>query len=142
MDDELFKSAHEPAALWAKYLARRQKQNPLYLRRTLSYCPEATRIGAPPPTPAVASPRYVKLRLAADLAAYPARAVADAGAGRRPPRAARRYLGRFPLVSADFWTSDHLSERSRSVDAVSETRARGTLTLKRRAPPQATSGCA
>ncbi|KAK7249990.1 hypothetical protein SO694_0000565 [Aureococcus anophagefferens] len=33
-------------------------------------------------------------------------------------------LGRFPLVSADFWTSDHLSERSRSVGAVSETRAR------------------
>ena len=41
-------------------------------------------------------------------------------------------LGHFPLVSADFWTSDHLSERSRSVDAFSETRARGTLTLKRR----------
>ena len=29
------------------------------------------------------------------------------------------YLGRFPLVSADFWTSDHPSERSRSVDAFS-----------------------
>ena len=29
-------------------------------------------------------------------------------------------LGRFPLVSADFWTSDHLSERSRSVDAFPE----------------------
>ena len=42
------------------------------------------------------------------------------------------YLGRFPLVLADFWTSDHLSERSRSVDAFSGTRARGTLTLKRR----------
>ena len=42
------------------------------------------------------------------------------------------YLGRFPLVSADFWSSDHLSERSRSVDAFSGTRARGTLTLKRR----------
>ena len=42
------------------------------------------------------------------------------------------YLGRFPLVSADFWTSDHLLERSRSVDAFSGTRARGTLTLKRR----------
>ena len=42
------------------------------------------------------------------------------------------YLSRFPLVSADFWTSDHLSERSRSVNAVSGTRARGTLTLKRR----------
>ena len=42
------------------------------------------------------------------------------------------YLGRFPLVSADFWTSGHLSERPRSVDAFSGTRARGTLTLKRR----------
>ena len=28
------------------------------------------------------------------------------------------YLGRFPLVSADFWTSDHLSERPRSVDCL------------------------
>ena len=42
------------------------------------------------------------------------------------------YLGRFPLVSAGFWTSDRLSERSRSMDAFSGTRARGTLTLKRR----------
>jgi hypothetical protein len=42
------------------------------------------------------------------------------------------YLGRFPLVSADFWTSDHLSERPRRVDAFFGTRARGTLTLKRR----------
>ena len=42
------------------------------------------------------------------------------------------YLGRFPLVLADFWTSDHLSERSRSVDVFFGTRARGTLTLKRR----------
>jgi hypothetical protein len=42
------------------------------------------------------------------------------------------YLGRFPLDSADFWTSDHLSERPRSVDAFCGTRARGTLTLKRR----------
>jgi len=41
-------------------------------------------------------------------------------------------LGHFPLVSADFWTSDHLSERYRSVDAFSGTRARGKLTLKRR----------
>ena len=41
-------------------------------------------------------------------------------------------LGHVPLVSADFWTSDHLSERSRSVDVFSVTRARGTLTLKRR----------
>ena len=41
------------------------------------------------------------------------------------------YLGHFPLVSADFWTSDHLSERSRSMDAFPGTRARGTLMLKR-----------
>ena len=41
-------------------------------------------------------------------------------------------LGQFLLVSADFWTIDHLSERSRSVDVFSVTRARGTLTLKRR----------
>ena len=41
-------------------------------------------------------------------------------------------LGHFLLVSADFWTSDHLSERSRSVDVFLVTRARGTLTLKRR----------
>jgi hypothetical protein len=41
------------------------------------------------------------------------------------------YLGRFPLVSADFWTSDHLSKRSRSMDAVSGTIARGTLIWKR-----------
>ena len=40
-------------------------------------------------------------------------------------------LGRVPLVSADFWTSDHLSERSRSMDAFFGTRARGTLMLKR-----------
>ena len=40
-------------------------------------------------------------------------------------------LGQFPLVSADFWTSDHLLGRSRSVDVFSGTRARGTLTLKR-----------
>jgi patatin-like phospholipase/acyl hydrolase len=40
-------------------------------------------------------------------------------------------LGHFPLVSADFWTSDYLSERSRSVDVFTVTRARGTLTLKR-----------
>jgi hypothetical protein len=42
------------------------------------------------------------------------------------------YLGHFPLVLADFWTSDHLSGRSRSVDAFFGTRTRGTLTLKRR----------
>ena len=39
-------------------------------------------------------------------------------------------LGRVPLVSADFWTNDELSERSRSVDAFVGTRARGTLKLK------------
>ena len=60
--------------------------------------------------------------------------VVESGAGkeRDAPDFQGSSLGRFPLVSADFWTSDHLPERSRSVGAVSETRARGTLTLKRR----------
>ena len=58
---------------------------------------------------------------------------AAVGAGKESeiPNFKGSYLGRFPLVLADFWTSDHLSERSRSVDAVSGTRARDTLTLKR-----------
>ena len=34
------------------------------------------------------------------------------------------YLGRFPLVLADFWTSDHLSARSRSMNVVFFERAR------------------
>ena len=34
------------------------------------------------------------------------------------------YLGRFPLVLANSWTSDHLSERSRSVDVFFSERAR------------------
>jgi hypothetical protein len=43
-----------------------------------------------------------------------------AGQGWEIPNFGGSYLGRFPLVSADFWTSDHLSERSRSVDAFLE----------------------
>ena len=59
---------------------------------------------------------------------------AGTGAGQESeiPNFKGSFLGRFPLVSADFWTSDHLSERSRSVDAFFGTRARGTLMLKRR----------
>ena len=55
------------------------------------------------------------------------------GAGQESeiPNFKASYLDRFPLVSADFWTSDHLSERSRSVDAFPGTRARETRTLKR-----------
>ena len=57
-----------------------------------------------------------------------------AGAARESelPNFKGSFLGRFPLVSADLWTSDHLSARPRSVDAFPGTRARGTLTLKRR----------
>ena len=36
-----------------------------------------------------------------------------AGKGCENPNFKGSYLGRFPLVLADFWTSDHLSERSR-----------------------------
>jgi len=62
----------------------------------------------------------------------PLQALARAGQESEIPNFKGSYLGRFPLVSADSWTSDHLSERSRSVDAFSGTRARKTLTLKRR----------
>jgi hypothetical protein len=54
-----------------------------------------------------------------------------AGKGCDIPNFRGASLGRFPLVSANLWTSDHLSERSRSMDAF-ETRARGTLTFQRR----------
>ncbi|EGB11847.1 hypothetical protein AURANDRAFT_61073 [Aureococcus anophagefferens] len=75
-----------------------------------------------------------------EQAGYCPRGAATDGAGRSAPRAAKEseipnfkgsYLGRFPLGLADFWTSDHLLERSRSVDAFSGTLARGTLKLKR-----------
>ena len=44
------------------------------------------------------------------------RAEREAWAGKECeiPNFGGSYLGRFPLVSADFWTSDHLSERSRT----------------------------
>ena len=50
------------------------------------------------------------------------------GAIREAFNRAGQDLSRFPLVLADFWTSDHLLERSRSVHAFSG----GTPTLKRR----------
>jgi len=64
-----------------------------------------------------------------------------AGKGRDIPDFEGAYLDRFPLVSADFWTSDHLSERSRSVDVFfSGTRARNAhveATLHHPVPAQA-----
>ena len=72
--------------------------------------------------------RLLAWSLGSDFAAVLVRAAQES----EIPNFKGSYLGRFPLVSADFWTSDHLSERSRSVDAFSGTRARGTLTLKRR----------
>ena len=44
--------------------------------------------------------------------AYPV--IARAGKGCEIPNFKGSYLGRFPLVWADFWTSEHLSERSRT----------------------------
>ena len=72
--------------------------------------------------------RVPRARLAALLDRVATRAAQES----EIPNFKGSYLGRFPLVSADFWTSDHLTERPRSVDAFSGTRARGTLTLKRR----------
>ena len=64
--------------------------------------------------------------------AYPLKVLARAGKESEIPNFKGSSLGRFPLVSADFWTSDHLSEWSRSMVAFFGTRARVTLTLKRR----------
>ena len=63
---------------------------------------------------------------------YQFEVVIRAGKGCEIPNFKGSYLGRYPLVSADIWTSGHPSERSRSVDAFSGTRARETVTLKRR----------
>jgi len=61
-----------------------------------------------------ASGACVGVRVAASGAA-PRLIKADARAGKgcEIPNFKGSYLGRFPLVLADFWTSDHLSERSR-----------------------------
>ena len=69
---------------------------------------------------------------AAAVAAAPAEGAARGRTRERNSQLQRLLSRPFPTVSADIWTSDHLSERSRSVDAFSGTRARGTPTLKRR----------
>ena len=77
-DDARYRAAHEPAALWHAYLARRQRENPLFLRRTLSFVPGQPTIGgpaAPAPAPDRAVGRYLRLRL-------PAAALSAAGAPR------------------------------------------------------------
>ncbi|KAH8054031.1 hypothetical protein JL720_14559 [Aureococcus anophagefferens] len=113
-------------------------------RRSAAGPPRARR-RAPRPHGAWLLAAYVAFHAAMDVKAtyltayfddaWPARAseTATLGAakGRELPNLKGSSLGRFPPVSADFWTSDHLSERSRRVDACSGTRARGTLTLKR-----------
>ena len=63
-----------------------------------------------------------------------------AGKGRDIPNFKGSSLGRFPLVSADFWTSDHLSERSRRVDAFSRTRTHVEATLNHPFPAQVWHG--
>ena len=92
-------------------------------------------LGAIPAAPKLRLLEATRNRLSSlpELPALRVLAVAGrAGQESEIPNFKGSYLGRFPLVLADFWTSDHLSERSRSVDVVFVTRARETLTLKRR----------
>ena len=81
-----------------------------------------------------AAPAGPRLEVVAPAAPGGDAYAAAVGAGQESeiPNFKASYLGRFPLVLADFWTSDHLSGRSCSVDAFSGARARETLTLKRR----------
>ena len=57
---------------------------------------------------------------------------ARAGQESEIPNFKGSYLGRFPLVSADLWTSDHRSARSRSAAAFLERARAKTLASKRR----------
>ena len=83
-DDARYRAAHEPAALWHAYLARRQRENPLFLRRTLSFVPGQPTIGGPAaPAPDRAVGRYLRLRL-------PAAALSAAGAPAGRASCARR----------------------------------------------------
>ncbi|KAH8083462.1 hypothetical protein JL720_8347 [Aureococcus anophagefferens] len=68
------------------------------------------------------TPRLVEYLPALD----PLPAKTRAGKESEIPNFKGSYLGRFPPVSADFWTSDHLLERPRSVDAFWNARARNT----------------
>ena len=58
----------------------------------------------------VHNPKYEKT---VDMAEGNLLVMNRAGKGCEIPNFKGSYLGRFPLVLADFWTSDHLSERSR-----------------------------
>ena len=62
------------------------------------------------------------------LAEYPfqTQVLPVAAEGCENPNFKGSYLGGFPLVLADFGTSDHLSERSRSMNFDARTRAHGT----------------
>jgi hypothetical protein len=60
------------------------------------------------------------------------------GAAKRM-RHAQLHFGRFPLVSADFWTSGHLSERSRSVDAFPPNARAGNTSVEATSRPRSTS---
>ena len=62
--------------------------------------------------PSVAFLKGVGANWLVNLAVYQAAASPRAGKGCEIPNFKGSYLGRFPLVLADFWTSDHLSERS------------------------------
>ena len=83
------------------------------------------------PTDAPWTTRAGESQLVFRVGDVPCAVIIRAGTGCEIPNFKGSYLGRFPLVLADFWTSDHLSERPRSVNVVSGTRARGTPTLKR-----------
>ena len=76
--------------------------------------PELPRDAAPVPAAARAGPVPARSRLAD---ARRQRGQARPVQGRkRVPNFIGSHLDRFPLVSADFWTSDHSLERPRSVD--------------------------
>ena len=77
-----------------------------------------------------------RLRHGPGLRARPRRRLRERPPGQETgcdmPHSKGASLGRVPLVSADFWTSDHVLERSRRVPACSGTHTHSTLASQRR----------
>ena len=110
-----------------------RKSERLIYERSLRNDVDVARLWKPPapPRPALAGAAALGVAGALALPVYLLLVFGRAGQESEIPNFKGSYLGRFPLDLTDFWTSDHLSERSRSMDAFSGTRARGTLMLKR-----------
>ena len=94
-------------ALWAIFLSHAAFNFGVYLLMSWQPTYYADVLSIPPDRAAVALAAPPALNLAVKV-------LVRAAKGCENPNFKGSYLGHFPLVSADFWTSEHLSERSRT----------------------------